>query len=617
MQTIYEILESFPQQSLTQHEKGTRFERLMRAWLLSDPRYANLFDTVWLWEEFPARHDLGGSDTGIDLVAKTYAGDYWAIQCKCYAESVQIDKKAVDSFRATSSRVFTDPITHEADTPFAQRLWISTTNHWGKQAEEALQNQKPPVSRVNLHDLAESPVEWEKLLDGEVGTDALSPKKTLREHQSEALKAAHIWTPITPNEKHDWINQRDGLFDTLIPLAPDKKKDTISRSAFATNAPGVSTGRDSWVSDFSQDNITHNMQAMISLYNEQLGATDPLLDPQKISWTRALKRDHSKGVKHSFDPFTFVEYAYRPFTKQHLYYHRPFIESPGIFDQFFPTPDKKNLCICFSSAKSPTALITDKYPDLHYIGDTQCFPLYWYKEKTGGKELNLWGETASGGWTRKSGLSDWFVGQVRLQYHTKSITREEIFYYIYAILHSPSYRERFQDDLRKSLPRIPLLPRIEDFLAFSKVGQALAELHLHYEDQPVPEGVQVVRTEEEPADPEAQYAYYRVDKLRTPQGEKRGTIIYNRRITIEGIPEEAYQYIVNGKSAIEWIMDRYAVTTDKKSGITNDPNLWAREHHDPQYILRLLLSVIQVSLRTEELVASLPTLDFVSLEGEE
>ena len=165
MLTIRDILDKFSATSFTQKEKGTQFERLMKAWLKTDPRYANLFSNVWLWEEFPGRHDFGGKDTGIDLVAKTELGDYWAIQCKCYGSKAVIDKPAVDSFLATSSRTFTDETTF-LSAAFAQRLWISTTNHWGANAEEAIHNQNPPVTRISLSDLEISPVDWGKLLDG-------------------------------------------------------------------------------------------------------------------------------------------------------------------------------------------------------------------------------------------------------------------------------------------------------------------------------------------------------------------------------------------------------------------------------------------------------------------
>ena len=187
--TLNDILHKFRTESFTEKDKGAQFERLMRSWLLSDPRYSNLTD-VWMWEDFPGKKDFGGKDTGIDLVAHTDTGDYWAIQCKCYKEDATIDKPAVDSFLATSSRTFKDVDTLQT-TSFARRVWISTTNHWGINAEEAIQNQNPPVNRVSLVDLQNSPVDWQSLLDGLKGKDAMLSGKQPREHQLRAMSAAH------------------------------------------------------------------------------------------------------------------------------------------------------------------------------------------------------------------------------------------------------------------------------------------------------------------------------------------------------------------------------------------------------------------------------------------
>ena len=186
--TFKEVLKKFRAESFTEKDKGTQFERLMKSWLLTDPRYTQLTN-VWLWEEFPSRKDFGGKDIGIDLVAKTELGDYWAIQCKCYKETAVIDKPAVDSFLATSSKTFLDVDTLQS-TKFSARLWISTTDKWGPTAEEALRNQDPPVNRVGLVDLDASPVEWDKLLQGLEGKEALSEGKKPMKHQLKAISKA-------------------------------------------------------------------------------------------------------------------------------------------------------------------------------------------------------------------------------------------------------------------------------------------------------------------------------------------------------------------------------------------------------------------------------------------
>ncbi|MDD2312684.1 MAG: DEAD/DEAH box helicase family protein, partial [Petrimonas sp.] len=189
MTPFQKILDNYRKHSFSEADKGNRFERLMQAYLLTDPQYANQFKNVWLWNEFPAKNDLGGNDTGIDLVAVTHFNEYWAIQCKCYQETATMDKPAVDSFLSTSSREFKNE--QMQTTRFARRLWISTTNRWGSNASEAIRNQNPPVTRINLFDLIEAPVDWDKLEDGVHGEAARTPKKTLRPHQKQALEQTH------------------------------------------------------------------------------------------------------------------------------------------------------------------------------------------------------------------------------------------------------------------------------------------------------------------------------------------------------------------------------------------------------------------------------------------
>lgn len=442
--------------------------------------------------------------------------------------------------------------------------------------------------------------------------DYLSREEKLRKITQAQSYRGLDWTLITPNEKHDWINQRDGLFDSLLSLAPEKKFDAKAKSVFSIYAIGVATNRDAWVTGFSKEQITANMQAMIAFYNQQIEKEEVSNDKTKISWTVNLTKDWSKGKKHDFDGTAFVRSTYRPFCKQQLYYHHPFIERPGIWNKLFPTPQHKNLVICVSGvggSKDFSTLIADMIPDLQVLSNGQCFPLYWYEENKGEQAVSLFGTTNEERWTQRDGITDWCLQEVRSRFAgAKSITKEDIFYYVYGLLHSPDYRERFADDLRKTLPRIPIVERVEEFIAFSKAGRRLAQLHLHYEDYAhEAEGVEVDERDYTAAD---EYAYYAVEKMRFPKKDERHTIIYNGHIAIHNIPAEAYDYIVNGKSAIEWVMERYAVTIHKDSGIKNDPNLWSREQGRPRYILDLLLSIIHVSVETQRIVAELPKLTF-------
>jgi predicted helicase len=234
-----------------------------------------------------------------------------------------------------------------------------------------------------------------------------------------------------------------------------------------------------------------------------------------------------------------------------------------------------------------------------------CFPLYYYEENTSNQE-GMFGEDAGPQYTRKDAISDFIYEKALQQYGLSktgsgTITKEDIFYYVYGFLHSPEYRETFANDLKKMLPRIPLVDSINDFWAFSKAGRALADLHINYESiAPYPDCI--VTGEES--------SFFTVEKMRFPKKGQKDTINYNSKITISNIPEKAYEYVVNGKSAIEWIMERYQITTHKDSGITNNPNDWSEEIGNPRYILDLLLSIINVSVQTVDIVNGLPKVKF-------
>ena len=184
-----QVLEKYRKIAFSERDKGTRFERLMQAYLKTDPRYTSELKEVWLWNEFPYKSDFGGKDTGIDIVVKTYKDEYWAVQCKCYQENTRITKADVDTFLATSSKIFFDE--NEAQQKFAHRLWISTTNKWNSEAENTIRNQDPPVSRLSLLELEESPVDWDKLEEGISGSGARTKKKTPMKHQIKAINKTH------------------------------------------------------------------------------------------------------------------------------------------------------------------------------------------------------------------------------------------------------------------------------------------------------------------------------------------------------------------------------------------------------------------------------------------
>jgi predicted helicase len=435
------------------------------------------------------------------------------------------------------------------------------------------------------------------------------------------------WKSLQTNQYGDWLKQRNEIFETFISMAPEKKFDLKGQSFFVVQGPGILTSRDIWVYGFSRNQMAQNVRDLISFYNSQrtefeakriskpdIKVSDFInSDPTKISWTRALKKDLEKNKPHSFHKKVITKGYYRPFCKQQLYYDKSLVESPGLNQIYFPEPNAENVIISIpgiGGTKDFTTVISNSPTDYQVQFNNQCFPLYYYEEREKNNP-SLFDSAGEREYIRKDGVSDFILKRAKKIYG-KNVDKEDIFYYVYGILHSPDYRTAFANDLKKMLPRIPLIEDVRDFWKFSKAGRGLAELHINYEQVPPYEGVEVSGEGSK---------FFKVEKMRFPkkEGEVRGkkkkvndksTILFNSKITISNIPERAYEYVVNGKSAIEWIMERYQVKVDKKSGIKNDPNDWAEEVSNPRYILDLLLSIINVSIQTVAIVESLPRLDF-------
>lgn len=430
------------------------------------------------------------------------------------------------------------------------------------------------------------------------------------------------WRQVAPNARHDWINQRGEDFQAFQVLGDKRGKD--ESPIFATYSLGLSTNRDAWVYNFSQDELARNVDRMIDFYNTQVDLYEDAIhagaepsealevvsnDAARISWSVNLKKDLMAGRRLSFKRSRVFRGSYRPFTKQHVYFDKDLNERPGLTPRLFPTPDAENRLISVtgvSASKPFSALMTDSLPNLDRLEKGQNFPLYYYDEADG-DQSGLFSEKpgVAGRYVRRSAITDDTLASYRHRYGDSSITKEDIFYYVYGVLHSPEYRDRFDAELRKELPRIPFT---EDFWAFSRAGRELGEIHVNYESQ-TKHPVTVTTTHSSPDSAEA----LRVDKMRFPRKDKqpdKSAIIYNKHVTISDIPLKAYEYEVNGKSAVEWIMDRYQVKVDK-SGIKNDPNEWS---DNPSYILDLLQRIIHVSLETVRIVNALPPLDEKSLD---
>lgn len=422
---------------------------------------------------------------------------------------------------------------------------------------------------------------------------------------------------VMPNEHGDWVGQRSEEFSSLLALGGgDEGKDGI----FEIRSLGINSNRDAWVYNFSRNSLLENMSRTIEFYNEQVKAFLKLgfqgnaternkaierfvdTDGSRISWSSSLTAHLGRGTTGLLNPEAPREVIYRPFTRAHLYFDELFNHRQGQLPRIFPTRETENLAFSVTgrgSTKAFSTLMFDVLPDLESISKGQVFPLYTYEQPD---DDGLFAGDSSG-YQRKDNISDAMLTKFREQYGDQNITKEDIFYYVYGLLHSPEYREKYEDDLKKMLPRIPFAP---DFWAFSKAGRELGQLHVGYEKlEPWPLTIQKHKLVEGDD-------FYHVKQMKHPG--KRGnldlsTIEYNANITISGIPAEAHEYIVNGKSALAWIMERYAVKVDKASGIRNDPNDWATEHNDPEYILRLVGQVVRVSVETVRIVKGLPGLE--------
>ncbi|GAA7982953.1 DEAD/DEAH box helicase family protein [Helicobacter pylori] len=403
---------------------------------------------------------------------------------------------------------------------------------------------------------------------------------------------------ITPNNKGDWINQREDGFDKLIPLKRDKTRQ--NPSVFDTNSGGVASGRDPWVYNFSPDALMQNVQKCIDTYNadlkrfnahfreafkqrtkgvksdklyKQLNDKEITTDKTKIAWTRALKNHLIKNKNLQESHKDRIRLAlYRPFNKQWLYFDKNLNEEQSQLPKIFPNKDAQNVVINtgVGNGKNFSALVSDAITDSYFIGNTQAYPLYYYDDLG----------------NRHYAISGYALNLFRRHYEDNLIAEEEIFYYIYAILHHKGYLEKYKNSLKKEEPRVALS---EDFKELSVLGKELGELHLNYESGEMHTSVEyktLMNAEEE--------GYYDVETMKKI-GDR---IHYNKNIAITQIPKKAFEYVVNGKSAIDWVIERYQKTTDKDSLVENNPNDYA----GGKYVLELLCRVIKLSEKSVDLI---------------
>ncbi len=434
------------------------------------------------------------------------------------------------------------------------------------------------------------------------------------------------WTILTQDVHGDWLDQRDDSFYHFVPIGLKKQRDP--QGLFATWSSGVKTQRDPWAWSYSFDSVSSNVDTLVRNTNREIRRLEGHIenrsnDTKQFSWTRAMRGYAARMEVIPYDRKLLLRGAYRPFCKQWVYFEKHLNEVQGQQDKLFPIVEPNmgatNKVIAYTSGANASALMSGLIPDLHYVGDSQRFPLYWYEKDAGGSLFPAKGEkVVKDAWgnryIRHGAITDTALDVFREAYPTafvsrklkdgpKELTKEDIFYYVYGILHSPEYRERFATNLQKELPRIPLA---EDFEAFSRAGRALAGLHLGYESvEPWAQLECTILPGMDPG-PVTKLAWGRRRDTETKRLVPDHTrMVYSRDVVVSNIPEHANDYKVNGRSPLEWMIDRYKVTTDKKTGIVNDPNLYS---DDPRYILDLIGRLVTVSMRTLDIVHNLPPL---------
>ena len=433
-------------------------------------------------------------------------------------------------------------------------------------------------------------------------TDELWNKKDKFDFLTQRQHVGTIeWKPLQPDARHTWLTE--GLraeFDTFIPMgtkAAKAGKGAAVDVIFKTYSNGVKTCRDAWAYNFNRDRLAENVQRMVGTYNaeadrwkrreDKAANLDDFVVPDdaKIKWSSTLKRKLKGGKTAEFAQTKIRQSLYRPFTTSRLYFDRFMIDGICVFPSIFPTPEteRENQVICLTdkgSEKPFMILMSNQLTDCHVVGPAcgaQCFPFYTYDED---------------GTNRRENITEWALVQFRTHYQDDTISKWDIFHYNYGILHHPEYRERYQVNLKRDLPHIPFA---KDFWGFAEAGAKLAALHVNYEDQDEYDTLKFIQTPNVPLN-------WRVEKMKL--SKDKTSLVYNDFLTLDGIPAEAYQYRLGTRSALEWVVNQYCVKVDKRSGIKNDPNL----ADAPRYIVELIGRVINVSLKTVEVVKNLPAL---------
>ena len=446
----------------------------------------------------------------------------------------------------------------------------------------------------------------------EIGTGLKRNEKLEKLNDAVSIKGFSEWQTVTPNEHYDWVGQRSGVFAKFYPLGTKEAKAGKADDAiFKLYSNGYKTGKDAYIYNFSRDVCAENAQRMTEDY---LAAISELLENPElpigevinrhnsnIKWDRELKDNLKRKKKGYFEENYIRKTSYRPFVSANCYANYIFAQVKGQQDRIFPDSSSENRVICVPNKGSKnlfSVLMTDMMPDMHFIEAAQCFPRWRYPKPANANQVTSGDEPY-----RIDNISDTALRAFRDRYPNDAITKDDIFDYIYGILHAPSYQEEFANDLSKMIPRIPFAP---DFYAFSEAGAALAKLHLNYEtcerypNLSVEQRKQDLFWEEKPED-----FLLGTRAMRFADKSTKDTLIINEHVQVTGIPEEAHGYVVNGRTPLGWFMNRYKITPpEKNSGIINDPNGW---FENPRDLITAIKRIVYVSVESTKIIENLPS----------
>ena len=405
------------------------------------------------------------------------------------------------------------------------------------------------------------------------------------------------WQELQPDVRYTWLTE--GLcpeFADFLPLGTKEAKENRNQQVetiFKSYSLGVSTARDTWVYDFQHEALTLKIKCFIETYNSEIDRWNRrginttslddfvIYDDTRIKWSEGLKLNLKRGHYSQFSKTNKRQALYRPYSKQWLYFDHTLNERDYQLPQFFPTPttESENMVICVAGLgdrKGFGCLATNIIPSMDLAFEkAQCFPFYTY---------------ADNGSNRRENITDWALVQFQ-ECYGEQVNKRDIFHYVYALLHHPQYRGHYAENLKRELPRIPLIRERSTFERCINLGQQLMELHLDFE-----------QAKEYPLkwfENKNVLINWHVEKMRL-SSNKDGVVV-NEWLTLTGIPQVCFQYRLGNLSALEWVIDQYQVSEDKRSGIVSDPN----REDDPEYIVRLVGRIVTVSVETVRLVEEL------------